>query len=691
VFFAISAAGAPQGSLADPARYIGRDPPRGSGSPRRPHSDAYTLSGSHPMSKLLALFLASATLAFVPAPPLRAADDADDAKTTASASDSDSAKDDDKEATKDSKDSADKEPSDKDSADKSDAESAKRNAKKIRLAHIVIEGALPESPGEMSLFGDLGVDLRKTLARIEKAADDDNIAGVVLVVNTEIGRGKLNELRDAVKRTQSKGKKVYALLESAAGTQYQLAAACDEICLPESGEVLIPGVRAEFAFYKDLLSKLGIEADMLHVGDYKGASEPYTRDSLSEPVRKNMTALVDDLYDDMLSTIASDRDLRVEEVREAVDQGMIMAADAKKLGLIDRVAYEDQFREILADEFNTSKLVFVQNYAKTKIDADFSGPMGMIKLFETAFSGAGSKSGDAGSKIALVYCVGPITSGESVTDILGSSAMGSTTIVEALRSAAKDKDVKAIVLRVDSPGGSALASDLIWRETQIIDKPIVVSMGDVAASGGYYISMGADRIFAEPGTVTGSIGVVGGKLAVKGLYDHIGMDTETISRGKNSGIFSSTDKFSPSERVLVEKMMKTVYEQFTSKAAKGRNMDLDDLEKLAGGQVYTGRVAKRNGLVDEIGTLRDAIQAAKRLAGLDADQKYELKLLPEPRNLLEELLGASSDEEKEVRLGAAALINLAPQLRGPLRHAAQLQLMMREPVALTMPYYVEIK
>jgi protease-4 len=306
------------------------------------------------MSKLLALFLASATLAFVPAPPLLAADDADDAKTTASASDSDSAKDDDKEATKDSKDSADKEPSDKDSADKSDAESAKRNAKKIRLAHIVIEGALPESPGEMSLFGDLGVDLRKTLARIEKAADDDNIAGVVLVVNTEIGRGKLNELRDAVKRTQSKGKKVYALLESAAGTQYQLAAACDEICLPESGEVLIPGVRAEFAFYKDLLSKLGIEADMLHVGDYKGASEPYTRDSLSEPVRKNMTALVDDLYDDMLSTIASDRDLRVEEVREAVDQGMIMAADAKKLGLIDRVAYEDQFREILADEFNTS-------------------------------------------------------------------------------------------------------------------------------------------------------------------------------------------------------------------------------------------------------------------------------------------------------------------------------------------------
>lgn len=648
------------------------------------------------MSKPLALFLAALTLLLAPAPCLRAADDADDAKATATDSDSESADEDaDDEAAKESKDEPKKETSEetakKDTEKKVDADSAKRNTKKIRLAHIVIEGALPESPGEMSLFGDLGVDLRKTLARIEKAADDKTIAGVVLVINTEIGRGKLNELRDAVKRTQSKGKKVYALLESASGSQYQLAAACDEICLPESGEVLIPGVRAEFAFYKDLLAKLGIEADMLHVGDYKGASEPYTRDSLSEPVRKNMTALVDDLYDDMLSTIASDRDLRVEEVRKAVDQGMIMADEAKKLGLIDRIAYEDEFRDALADEFNTSKVVFVQSYAKTKIDADFSGPLGMMKLFETAFSGAGSKDSDSGSKIALVYCVGPIMSGESVTDILGSSAMGSTTIVEALRNAAKDKDVKAIVMRVDSPGGSALASDLIWRETQVIDKPIVVSMGDVAASGGYYISMGADRIFAEPGTVTGSIGVVGGKLAVKGLYDHIGMDTETISRGKNSGIFSSTEKFSPSERELVEKMMKTVYEQFTSKAAEGRDMDADELEKLAGGQVYTGRVAKRNGLVDELGTLRDAIQAAKRLAGLDADQKFELKLLPEPKNPLEELFGASGDEEKEVRIGAAALMNLAPQLRGPLRHAAQLQLMMRDPIALTMPYYVEIK
>ncbi|HYO24142.1 MAG TPA: signal peptide peptidase SppA [Lacipirellulaceae bacterium] len=567
-----------------------------------------------------------------------------------------------------------------------------RSTKKVRLAHIVIEGALPESPGEMSLFGDLGVDLRKTIARIDKAADDKAIGGIVLVIETEIGRGKLNELRDCVKRTQSKGKKVFALLESAMGSQYQLAAACDEICIPESGEVLIPGIRAEISFYKDMLAKLGIEADMLHVGDYKGAAEPYTRDSLSEPVRKNMTALIDDLYDDMLSTIASDRDLRVEDVREAVDLGMIMADDAKERGLVDYVAYEDEFRDELADQYNTERLVFVMNYAKTKIDADLSGPMGMMKLFETAFSGSGSKDSESGSKIALIYCVGPIMSGESVTDIMGTSAMGSETIVEALRKANRNKDVKAIVMRVDSPGGSALASDMIWRQTQIIDKPIVVSMGDVAASGGYYISMGADRIFAEPGTITGSIGVVGGKMALKGLYDLIGMDTETISRGKNSGILSTTEKWSPSERKLIETMMKTIYGQFTAKAAEGRDMELDELEKLAGGQVFTGREAKRNGLIDEVGTLRDAVQAAKRLAGLDPDQKYELELLPEAKNPLEELFGASSDEEKEVRLAPfAGFLQVAPGLRGPLRHAVQLQTMLSEPVILTMPYCVEIK
>jgi protease-4 len=217
-------------------------------------------------------------------------------------------------------------------------------------------------------------------------------------------------------------------------------------------------------------------------------------------------------------------------------------------------------------------------------------------------------------------------------------------------------------------------------------------MGDVAASGGYYISMGADRIFAEPGTVTGSIGVVGGKLAMKGVYDKLGIDTESISRGENSGIFSTTEKFSASERKVIERMMKSVYEQFTAKAAEGRKMKQDDLEKLAGGQVYTGRVAKRLGLIDEVGTLRDSIQSAKRLAGLDPDKKVELIVLPKPENPLEALFGGNMEAEREVEARLLAGIHsLAPELRGVLQHALQLRQAMREPVAVMMPYWFEIK
>lgn len=587
-----------------------------------------------------------------------------------------------------------KEREEKAEASKKDSEEkqTKAETKKVRIAYIIIDGDLPESPGEMSLFGDLGTDLRKTIARLEKAGDDESIAGVILQIDAAPGRGKLNEVRDAITRVQNKGKKVYALLESAMGPQYQLASACDEIILPESGEVLLPGVRAEFSFYKDLLAKVGVEADMLHVGDFKGAAEPYTRDTLSEPVRKNMTALVDDFYDEMLTTIAADRDLKVEEVRKAVDRGLLMAGEAKEAGLVDRVIYPDQFRDALQKEYKADKLVYVENYAKQKVDTDFSGPMGMMKLFQSMMGEGGSGSGSDEPKIAVVYAVGPIMSGKSQSSLMGGTSMGSTTIIEALQEAAKDESVKAIVLRVDSPGGSALASDLIWRQTQAIDKPIVASMGDVAASGGYYISMGADRIFAEPGTVTGSIGVVGGKMAMKGVYDKLGINTESIARGENSGIFSTTHKFSDSERKVVEKMMKDIYGQFTTKASEGRKMDKEKLEKLAGGQVFTGRVAKRNGLVDEVGTLRDAIQSAKRLAGLDPGKKVQIMVLPKPENPFEALFGGNVDAEREAETRfLAGLTALAPELRGVLRHAIQLRQVMREPVALMMPYWFEIK
>lgn len=578
-------------------------------------------------------------------------------------------------------------------ADSKGAEaSEKSTAKKVRLAHIEIKGPLPESPDEMSLFGRPGADLRKTMMRLQEAADDDSIAGIVIELGDVSGFGKLNELRSSIKRVQAKNKRVHAMIDSAMGPQYLVAAACDEIVMPESGMLVVAGIRAEYGFYKEMLAKLGIEADFMHMGDAKGAGEVYTRTEFSEPVRKNLTEMIDDLYDQIITTIATDRGLQVDDVRKAVDQGLFTAEAARNAGLIDRVLYSGEFRKELASQYNTDNLVYVVNYGKQQVDTDFSGPMGMMKLFQTMFGGEQNGRTSKSDKLALIYAIGPIMPGKSLSDPFTGQVMGSTTIVEALDKAAKNDDVKAIVMRVDSPGGSALASDLIWRATRRIDKPIVVSMGDVAGSGGYYIAMGADRIFAEPGTVTGSIGVVSGKLALQGLYDKIGMNVDTISRGKNSGMFSTTNTFTESEREAMQALMEDIYGQFTSKAAECRDMELDRLKSLAGGKVYTGRVAQRLGLIDEVGALQDAIAAAKRLAGLDTDKKVELLILPEPINPFEALFGGDTGKQREVQSQLPAqLLGLAPELIRPLVRTLQFRNVMREPAAVIMPYWFEMR
>jgi protease-4 len=572
---------------------------------------------------------------------------------------------------------------------KTQTQAAPKRAK-VRLAQFIVKDSLPETSGQSGPFGDLQLDLQETIARIEKAANDKSIAGAILDIrNPEIGRGKIHELRDAIGRFRAKGKKMYAQLESATPADYLVACACDEIVMPESGVIMLPGIHAEATFYKGLLGKLGIQADFIHIGDYKGAAEPYMREKFSKPVRENMTALVDGLYDEMVTTIVKDRPLSVAQVEAVIDRGLLSATRAKELGLIDRIAYSDVLRNELAESYEAEPLVYVKNYGQKKVDTDFSGPMGFIKLMQLMTGGGSSAGRDRGKKIAVVYALGPITTGKSQSDPFGGEIMGSTTIVEALREANDDKQVAAIVLRIDSPGGSALASDLIWRETQVITKPIVASMGDVAGSGGYYIAMGADKIVASPGTITGSIGVVGGKLAIRGLYKKIGISTDTIERGRNSGLFASSGRLTDSQREVITEMMEDIYGQFTAKAAAGRHMPLEKLQELAGGRVYTGRQALANGLIDQLGTLYDSIQEAKQLAGIDRNTKVRIEQLPEPTSFLETLFGGV-DSEEEVRLGAA-LAPLAPELTEVARKAYQLRAVFDQPAALVMPFELEIR
>jgi protease-4 len=269
--------------------------------------------------------------------------------------------------------------------------------------------------------------------------------------------------------------------------------------------------------------------------------------------------------------------------------------------------------------------------------------------------------------------------------------MGSNTIVRALKKAGDDETVVAIVFRVDSPGGSALASDLIWRQIQQVrqQKPVIASMGDVAASGGYYVSMGCDKIFASAGTLTGSIGVVGGKIALAGLYDKVGLSTEVISRGRHSGMLSMDQPFSETERKVWQEYMEDVYEIFASKVAAGRKMDRTRLDALAGGRIWTGQQARENGLVDEIGTLYDAIEAAKKTASVRPDERIELLELPEPRNFFDQLFDVPVEETRAQLRGVVD--DAMPAVAKRLGELETLRRLFAEPALMMMPFQVEIR
>jgi protease-4 len=307
----------------------------------------------------------------------------------------------------------------------------------------------------------------------------------------------------------------------------------------------------------------------------------------------------------------------------------------------------------------------------------------MMKLFDLLRGAKPAEGAGKRQKIAVVYAVGPIMEGKSNNDFFGDAAMGSTTIVSALRKAADDAKVAAVVLRIDSPGGSATASDLIWRETVHLHKPLVASMSDVAGSGGYYIAMGAKKIIAAPGTLTGSIGVIGGKLVTRGLHEKLGMNTEVISRGANSGSLSSTQPFTPDERKAWTVLLRETYHQFVGKAAEGRKMPYGKLESLAQGRVYTGRMAKNLGLIDELGTLKDAIAAAKVAAGLKADAEVELLVLPEPKSFFEQFFGDPSAETD--------FDSLLPEAFKILQQTSVLRQMLSERILLWMPYGLDVK
>lgn len=562
----------------------------------------------------------------------------------------------------------------------------------VVYAHIELSGAYPEGATPPGIFGEISENLASITGRIEKVATDPKAAGLVLELgDVSLGWGKIDSLVASIQKVRAAGKKVHCYLEGADNKGYLVAAACDEIVMPESGLLMLVGLRAEVTFYRNLFDMIGVKADMLRVGEFKSAAEPYTRTEMSKEFREEMEAVIDDYYDLIVSRIATGRGIPAEAVKKLLDEGPQSASVALAGKLVDRLAYEDELEASLKAAHPGKKLVLQRKYGKKKLDTDFSGFGGMVKMMELVMGVEPPKRKSTAPKVAVIHADGPIMSGASQSDLFGDSTMGSDTMIKAFRDAANDETVKAVVLRINSPGGSALASDLMWRELKRLGKPFVVSMGDVAASGGYYIAMGSDRIFAEPGTLTGSIGVVGGKLSLGGLYDKVGITTSVITRGKNAGIFSTTTAFSDSERETMQKMLNEIYKQFTEKAAAGRKMDVAVLEKLARGRVYTGRQALKIGLVDELGTLDDAVKKAIEMAGLKAEDKIERLHLPKAVSPFEALLGPI-DAQAHVDAGVAAwLRKIAPDATRRLEALRVLEILAKERAALTLPYSLEVK
>jgi protease IV len=556
----------------------------------------------------------------------------------------------------------DKTPAAKPAGAKKTAKSAKSTAAK-KIVRFTLSGNFPEEKA-ISLMaalssGDEGTSLFDMIKRMDAAAKDKDVAAVWLRMDEfEPVGGNVEEFRAAIGRIRKASKPVYAeILTGADAGGYQVALACDKIFMAQGAELEIVGPAMVREHYKGLLDKLGMQFDVLRMGTCKGAYEPYTHERMSKEVRENYQSLVDDRYDALVNTIAAGRKVDAGKAKQWIDQGVFTEHSARKAGLIDAVVDAAQTEtEIKTAAGAGENAKIVANYGAKKAE-EINGIMDLMKLFS---GGGRDKKSSGKAKIAVVYENGEIMTGKSSSGgLLSGPTIGSTTLTKLLRKVADDSSIKAVVVRIDSPGGSATASDLIWQETMRLrsKKPVISSMSSVAASGGYFTAVAGNKIYAEPGTITGSIGVIGGKMVRETLYNKLGITTEFIGRGAMSGL--SLDRpFTPEERKVLIGMTEECYMDFKSKVAKCRNMTVEKVGELAEGRVYTAQQAKKNGLIDELGTLNDAIAAARKAAGLKADDEVEIVQYPEEKSIFEILSGGREDETEATLVVAARALGV---------------------------------
>src|SRR6266581_2713345 len=455
---------------------------------------------------------------------------------------------------------------------------------------------------------------------LRRARQDDRVRALVVKVGGgRIGLARMQEIREAVATFRDSGKLTVAWSESfgeftGGNAPYYLATAFDRIYLQPSGSVGLTGVAVEQLFLHDALAKAGVAFQSAKRYEYKSAADNLTERGFTGPTREAAERLAASIAEQIIAAIAERRGKTAEQARALLDQGPFLAEDALAAGLVDALAYRDEvYAEVRKEAGPDAILQFVARYQRS----------------HTLTQRAKKLPNPRERFVAVIYATGPIRQGRSGRSPLGGSSIGSDTVAAALRSATSDERVRAVLLRVNSPGGSAVASDTIWREvvrTRAAGKPVVVSMGDVAASGGYYIAMAADAIVAQPGTLTGSIGVLGGKPVTASLLQRAGVSVDTVTEGRHADMFTTTRPFSDEEWARLNAWLDRIYADFTSKVADGRGLSIDQVHEVARGRVWTGADAAANGLVDHLGGLDTAVALARRKA--DLPDTAPLRLFP---------------------------------------------------------------
>lgn len=453
---------------------------------------------------------------------------------------------------------------------------------------------------------------------IRKAKVDPKIDSILLRLGyLQCDWGKVNEIRELILDFRSSGKKVYAYIEESfeLDKEYYLASACDRVILHPEGILIINGIGGYIPFIKKMLDKIGVEAEVERVEEYKTAYNMFTQDHLTPAHKEMIESLYSEIFSIYLKTVSKQRGKTEQEFKQLLDHAFFQGREAKKAELVDEVFYEDELWDLIEGEDEKKHRISHSRYLKTPPSS-----LGLNK----------------GKKIALLYGVGPIITGEGAYTI-----MGSQTVTKWIRSARKDESIKAIVFRVDSPGGSVAASDSIWREITLAkkEKPVVVSMSDVAGSGGYQVSMAAHKIVAHPQTLTGSIGVIFAKFNMEKLYQKLGISGDKIAFGEKADMFTTFRESTEEERHLLKQIILNTYDSFITKVANNRNMTKQEVDKVGKGRVWTGSQAKRLGLIDETGGLSKAVQLAKELAGIPSEEEVKFVVQPKKISLWGALLG----------------------------------------------------